>query len=138
MMQLFGKDMNKRYLWLIVLMAYVFVVIYLAVICRDVIDSEGSVRLDLFQCYYKPISDSGKDIFVNIVGFIPVGLLVGLISRRYGVSKALLAGLLLSLTVECSQLLWHKGVFDVDDLFNNSLGAVIGGVIAMSIGRSER
>jgi len=44
----------------------------------------------------------------------------------------------LSLTVECSQLLWHKGVFDVDDLFNNSLGAVIGGVIAMSIGRSER
>lgn len=28
-------------------------------------------------------------------------------------------------------VMWKKGVFDVDDIFNNSLGAVIGGVIAV-------
>lgn len=36
----------------------------------------------------------------------------------------------MSLTIEFSQLIWHRGVFDVNDLFNNTLGAVIGGVIA--------
>ena len=44
-------------------------------------------------------------------------------------------GLLVSLTIEFSQLIWYRGVFDVNDLFNNALGALIGGVIAVGIVR---
>lgn len=43
--------------------------------------------------------------------------------------NALLVGLLVSLVIECSQLTLKRGVFDVDDLFNNSVGALIGGAI---------
>ena len=42
---------------------------------------------------------------------------------------ALLVGLLVSLVIECSQLIWSRGIFDVDDLFNNTFGALIGGLI---------
>lgn len=31
--------------------------------------------------------------------------------------------------------MWHRGTFDVDDLFNNAVGAVIGGLFAMLIYR---
>lgn len=47
--------------------------------------------------------------------------------------KALLAGVMMSLAIECSQLVWKKGVFDVNDLFNNAMGALIGGVIAVAL-----
>ena len=49
--------------------------------------------------------------------------------------KALLAGVVLSLAIEGSQLVWKKGVFDVDDLMNNAIGAVIGGGIVVAVMR---
>ena len=54
--------------------------------------------------------------------------MVGLISDKYRILKVLIVGLFVSLVVEFSQLIWAKGVFDVDDLFNNSLGAAVGGL----------
>jgi glycopeptide antibiotics resistance protein len=30
-------------------------------------------------------------------------------------------------TIECSQLIWQRGTFDVKDLQNNTLGAFLGG-----------
>ena len=53
-------------------------------------------------------------------------------------AKALLVGLLISLFIEVSQLIWKKGVFDVDDIFNNAVGAVIGGEIAWFMVKSSR
>ena len=43
----------------------------------------------------------------------------------------MLLGLFLSETIECSQLIWHKGTFDVDDLFNNTVGAIMGALIVL-------
>ena len=133
-----GKDVKWKYLFLVALMTYIFFVFYMAVISRDNVVFKNTVRLDLFQCYYQPSGDNYRDVLVNIVVFIPVGLLAGLLSRRHLVPKALLAGLLLSLAIEFSQLLWSRGVFDVDDIFNNSLGALIGGAIAMCLLRIRK
>ena len=85
-----------------------------------------------------PVFVSYRDVLVNIVGFIPVGVLVGMLSRRHRVAKALLAGVMISLAIEGSQLIWKKGVFDVDDIFNNAVGAVIGGGIVLVSYRSIR
>lgn len=49
------------------------------------------------------------------------------------VVKALSAGVIVSLAIEGSQLVWKKGVFDVDDLFNNAVGAVLGGLIVVAV-----
>ena len=131
------KVMKWKYVCLVVLMAYFFFVFYMAVLSRDIVDLKDPVRSDLFKNLLNPGPDGYRDLILNIVCFIPVGLLVGLLSEKYRWAKALLVGLLVSLTIEFSQLIWHRGVFDVNDLFNNALGALIGGVFAVGIMRFD-
>ena len=38
----------------------------------------------------------------------------------------MLCGFVLSLSIELTQLVTHLGMFDLDDLMNNSLGAFLG------------
>jgi len=58
---------------------------------------------------------------------------VGLVARKYRLVKAVLFGLFVSETIECSQLIWQRGTFDVNDLMNNTIGAMIGGIIAIAV-----
>ena len=120
--------MRRKHIILLILITYIAVFFSLAVLLRESSD-KCSIRLDLFKGVLEPGPDGYRDLILNIVGFIPIGALAGLLIERYRLAKVLLVGLLVSLTIELSQLIWHKGVFDVDDLFNNTLGAVIGGMI---------
>lgn len=117
---------------IIALIAYVIVTFNFAVFNREPMTT-AVTRLVLFQGYVQPVDNSYRDIFLNIVGFIPIGMLFVLISKNYRILKALLFGMLLSLTIEISQLFWKRGTFDVDDLFNNAIGALVGGVIAVAV-----
>ena len=125
-------EVRRKHIVILILIAYVAIFFSLAVLFRESSDN-CSIRLDLFKDLFEPGPNGYRDLILNIVCFIPVGLLVGLLFERYRLAKALLAGLLFSLTIEFSQLIWHRGVFDVNDLFNNALGAVIGGFIAVGV-----
>ena len=122
----------RKHIVILILIAYVAVFFSLAVLFRESSD-KCTIRLDLFKDLLEPGPDGYSDLILNIVCFIPVGLLVGLLFEKYRWVKALLVGLLASLTIEFSQLIWHRGVFDVNDLFNNALGALIGGIIAVAV-----
>lgn len=119
---------ENRKICITVLAIYAIVFFVLAVLSREPYE-EKAVLLKLFHNYSK-YDGNVKDVILNIAAFVPIGLLIGTISDRYRVLKALFFGFLFSLFVEVTQLISHCGVFDVDDLFNNSLGALIGGVIA--------
>lgn len=114
---------------LIVLLIYFTIVLYLAVLGRE--PSYKLIRLDLFQGYYHLTDNNFKDILVNIFVFVPIGFLVTMLSKNHRIVIALIIGLLLSLIIESSQLIWQRGTFDIDDLFNNTIGTIIGGVIAI-------
>ena len=129
-------DMRRKHIVLLLLIAHVAVFFSLAVVFRESSD-KCTIRLDLFNGLLNPGPDGYRDLILNIVCFIPLGVLVGLLFKRYRLAKTLLAGLLVSLTIELSQLIWHRGVFDVNDLFNNALGALIGGVFAVGIMRFD-
>ena len=128
------KCKPKAYLWISfsILTAYILILFFFAVLNRDAGDW-APVKLDLFWGYNNPSEYIVKDNILNIVGFVPVGLLAGMVFKRYRPLKALLVGLLVSLVIECSQLVWHRGTFDVDDLFNNAVGALTGGLIVALI-----
>ena len=128
--------MRRKHIVILLLIAYVAAFFSLAVLFRESSD-KCTIRIDLFKDFLEPGPEGYKDLILNIVCFIPVGLLVGLLSEKYRWAKALLAGLLFSLTIEFSQLIWHRGVFDVNDLSNNALGALIGGVFAVGIMRFD-
>ena len=130
-------DMRRNLIVLLLLIVYIAIFFSLAVLFRESSD-KCSIRLELFKDFLEPGPDGFRDLFQNVVGFIPVGVLVGLLPRRHRVAKAILAGVLLSLAIEVSQLAWKKGVFDVNDLFNNAVGAVIGGIIAVFICRTPK
>ena len=127
---------GKNY-FLILLFVYIVAVYYYAVLSRDA-EAKSFVRLDLFQGYVKPINDSYRDVITNLVLFMPLGFLVGLSLKKYRVILSFLIGAVVSLAIETSQLVWHRGTFDVDDLFNNTVGAVIGGLFTMVVYRMIR
>ena len=129
--------MMRKRIVILSLIAYIAVFFSVAVVFRESSD-KCIIRLDLFKDLLNPGPDGYRDVILNIVCFIPVGLLVGLLLEKHRLAKALLVGLLVSLTIEFSQLIWHRGVFDVNDLFNNALGALIGGAIAWFMVKSSR
>ena len=64
---------------------------------------------------------------LNILLFVPFGYLLPLLRKRADHWwKVVLCGFVLSLGIELIQLVTHLGMFDLDDLMNNTLGALLG------------
>ncbi|QGU05824.1 VanZ family protein [Corynebacterium comes] len=82
----------------------------------------------------------------NLALFVPVGFLVVLLWRsfgrqeisdlgwpRRGVLRATLAGATLSLGIEVAQFVFARGYSDADDILLNTLGAALGGWVAVRL-----
>lgn len=70
----------------------------------------------------------------NLVSFIPLGFFVPVFCRRPPMLKqVLIFAFLLSLALEVMQALLRAGVFDIDDIILNVLGAVVGYGVFVSI-----
>lgn len=79
-----------------------------------------SYKLALGNSYYR------YEIVENILLFVPSGILMGMIFRdkRSLFPIAFLLGF--SVCIECMQYFLSVGLCEFDDVFNNTLGAVIG------------
>ena len=79
-----------------------------------------------------------KAFMLNVVGncvaFIPGGFLLPVISRRCrSFISCTLVGFVISFFIECTQLIFRVGSFDVDDLMLNTLGVAIGFIMNVAI-----
>ena len=68
----------------------------------------------------------------NIILFLPMGFFAGGIGIKR-VGKVFIIGFCASLFIECSQYIFWLGVFEFDDLINNTLGTFIGYLIVTRI-----
>lgn len=70
------------------------------------------------------------NIVGNIIGFMPLGFFLPIISRRsrHWYNTVLLS-FLFSLCIETVQLVYKVGSFDVDDMILNTLGGVLGYIL---------
>ncbi len=67
------------------------------------------------------------NIIGNLLVFFPIGFLLPIWrSKKIGLIKVMGYSFLFSLIIETLQLITRVGVFDVDDLMMNTLGAVLG------------
>lgn len=70
---------------------------------------------------------SWESVILNYLLLLPLGYLFPFISEKlHNRCRILLVGFGLSLIIETAQLLFHRGWFDVDDLFLNAIGALTG------------
>ncbi len=131
-------------------LCWILFAIYIAVLIYFLFFADGLGRTDsslvqqyssnltLFQeirrfwVYRKQIGFSY--VFLNLAGnilvFMPFGFLLPIMSRKLrGFFRIVLLGLALSLVVESIQLATGTGIFDVDDLLLNTIGAALGFMI---------
>ena len=113
------------------LFAYMFLVLAVTVLNRQV--REGTLSYGfvpfwsyraLFRGGYSPVPRQYLliQVIANIVMFVPIGILAG---SRIG-WKTLFLGFLFSVLIELIQLITHRGLFEFDDIFHNTIGAGIG------------
>ena len=77
---------------------------------------------------------NGFTLVANVVMFMPFGLCPALLWRRSSWYRALAIGLLITENIECWQLFIGR-TFDVDDLILNTLGAMLGWLAWVALGR---
>lgn len=66
------------------------------------------------------------EIIMNIVGFIPLGFFMKATFHKLRWWQVILAGFLISLSIESIQYFFKLGIAEFDDIFNNTLGVIIG------------
>ena len=118
-----GFKTGLRYSAILLLVEYVFLLFCSTVIFR----ATGETRQYDFHPFW---SYSRPDLLVenimNVVVFIPVGLLLGIAFKQMTWWKALLLGCSISVTIESLQFFLMRGFSEVDDVMHNTLGCLLG------------
>ncbi len=97
----------------------------------------GSANLHLFRAWREAWNEfsfkAWSNVLLNVAMFVPLGVLLPLthtfFRRWYAAAGVFFAS---TFAIEFTQIFAHRGMFDVDDLFANFLGAVIGYGLSMS------
>lgn len=79
------------------------------------------------------------DTVRNILMLMPLGFMISELFPKFrSIYKIDLIALVFSLFIETAQLLTARGTCQMDDIMNNTLGAVVGGYIQIKIQKYKR
>ncbi len=86
---------------------------------------------------YEAIQNGRGDLLaeniMNVILFVPIGLLLSCVSRRLRWWMVLLVGIGFSISIELLQYIFKCGFSEFDDVFHNTLGCLIGIMLAAII-----
>ena len=122
-----GFKTGLRYSAALLLVEYIFLLFCSTVIFR----AKGETRqydFHPFWSYDRP--ELLVENIMNVVVFVPVGLLLGIAFKQVSWWKALLIGCEISVTIESLQFFFMRGFSEVDDVMHNTVGCVMGFLIA--------
>lgn len=119
-----------KVLWAAVFGCYLFVVLSATLLDRGSYPMGGKV-VPLFYSYREAWKSFSRilwrNLALNILMFVPFGFLLPMGVRKLGSFwKTYLVGLLFTVLIELAQLTLRRGVVEMDDIFNNFLGTMIG------------
>ena len=123
----------------ILLSLYIVVLLYFTVTGRYS-HEEYEYQINFFTSYRWFFEHNGEQVLrqllINLVMLMPVGFLLPVVIKakhKYIITLAL--SLLLTVFIETMQLITKCGSFEIDDIINNFVGAVIGMLIYMLFSR---
>ena len=123
-----GFKKGLRWSARLLLAEYALWIFYSTVLVRSVMKVREH-RLIPFGSYQGLFAEKPlllTQVISNVVVFIPIGLLLGCAFDRMKWWKVLLIGGGFSLLIETLQFILKRGFAEVDDVFHNVLGCVIG------------
>lgn len=120
---------GKRIILILLLVGYCAMVLFITNFRAFHLNRQ--VNLHLFRAWREALNNFSQhrwlNVLLNIAMFCPFGFLLPIAWRKFRSWYVTIpAGFCFSLAIEILQLIFATGVFDVDDLFCNTLGAVIG------------
>lgn len=122
---------------LLMLVGYLTVVLYVTVF-RSGHSAWRHMSLHLFRAWKEAWNNFSEknwlNVLLNIGMFVPLGVLLPLLHGKLRKWYRMLSvGFLTSLAIETVQYFAGRGLFDVDDLLCNTLGAMIGFWLVMAV-----
>ena len=132
---------RPRYKLMLILFSclYAVSVLYFTIICggrNDLVKVSLKPPLYFIKAFFsgKYRAVTNRSV-LNVLLFVPCGYLtpqwMRLRRENEGWKKTILIGFLISLLIESSQLFFHRGAFELDDLVKNTIGAAVGWIIWM-------
>ncbi len=128
------ESLNLKYKRRLLFIIYIILVFTFTFIVRETLIWRYSGKHEVTLVPFRQLLGLFKEpnhmmwflqIILNIILFIPFGFMFPIIHQK--LSKSTIAyGALFSLAIEIMQYISGRGLADIDDLINNTLGAVIG------------
>lgn len=113
----------------LLIIEYVFL-LYASTIIFRVAKPFRQFNFTLFWSYSRP------ELFVenvmNVVVFVPVGLLATSVLKKHRFVKAMAFGFAVSVGIEALQFILKRGFSEFDDVLHNTLGTLIGCLLCLS------
>ena len=133
-----GRLDKARFIAFIVLIVWSALVMFFTVLGRRSKPGAYGFNLDLFSSYHGLAVENSSSMLIstllNIMMFIPIGITLCVVlnnKHRFVFSFMIVIGF--SLLIETGQLILQCGFFELDDLFNNTLGGLIGIIICLTV-----
>lgn len=133
----FHIKVSKILIWGM-LVCYIVVVLGVTLLDRGGFWQNGRI-MPLFYSYKDAWVNfsmtSWRNIILNICMFIPLGILLPMAIPFFkNFWKTYLGGFAFTILIEGMQLVLNRGMFELDDLFNNTVGTIIGyGIYALCV-----
>lgn len=123
-----GFKKGVRYSYILALIEYVVLIFLSTVFCRT---TRAVREYDWHPLWsYQVVENGWSELLaqnlMNVLVFVPIGILMGLAFNNTKWWIVLLVGLILSVGIEATQYVFMKGFSEVDDVIHNTFGAVIG------------
>lgn len=124
----------KKVIIFCILFCYIVIVIGATIFIRPGVYEHAN--FNLFSSYIEAWNNYSKsywrNIILNILMFVPFGFLLPLFSDRFKKFYWTLSlGFLFTFGIEATQYITKRGIFEVDDIMNNWIGALIGYSLVM-------
>ena len=128
LLSLLGWKKGVKWTSRLLLIEYLLLILVLSVLIRS-IKRVGSFNFTPFWSY-RAIQAGDQLLLIqaimNVVAFIPVGVLLGFSFAKIRWWKVLLIGGGFSVMIETLQFVFRRGFAEFDDVFHNVLGCLIG------------
>lgn len=126
---IFGWKKTLRYIPGLLLTEYLVVLLSSTVLFRTLKKDNCGHNFNLLWSY-DAIQEGQErlvlEVIMNVVVFVPVGMLLGCASRSMTWWKVIMIGCSVSLMIEAMQFVYNRGFAEVDDVMHNTVGSLMG------------